>query len=463
MPAVSSLMKPLVIDNLAVDDRLSKSRLWTRWECRLWTANLFFGTCVLYAARVALPLCTTAVAREYRWNKTDSGTVLSCFFWGYACTQLFAGAAADMIGGETILRTTTFFWAILTYFTPQLFDLAYGITPRPLYIVILVRILFGIAQGFHMPSLASITSRHLTHSEKGRVFGVCLAGSHFGTVIAGAFGTILLEAFGWRILFHFVGAISLMWWLVFRVLTSSYTAHRTWAITPEKSVLSEATLQPLVENNSSSSTGITREISCGVSWRVLFRHPAFWAAAVAQYCGANSYYTMFSWLPSYFTENFPLAKGVVYNVVPSIAIVITSLWAPFVAFRLAARLQSLTKARKIMEGLSLLGMALPLFIVSFSDGFYMVLVLFTFAMGARGLHHGGVSVNPCDFAPHHTGVVFGIFNAFASVTGFIGVYIAGCILHQTNNNWAYVFTFTGAQCVIGAVIYSSLGTALRII
>lgn len=59
--------------------------------------------------------------------------------------------------------------------------------------------------------------------------------------------------------------------------------------------------------------------------------------------------------------------------------------------------------------------------------------------------------------------VSGIFNAFASVTGFLGVYIAGCILHETGNNWAYVFTLSAIQCVAGAAVYAYLGTGLRII
>ncbi|VDD92198.1 unnamed protein product [Enterobius vermicularis] len=457
-------MKPLMIKSLAIENDLRSVKLWSRSECRLWTINLFLGTCVLYAARVALPLCTAAVAVEFRWNKNDSGTVLSCFFWGYACTQLFAGAFADRIGGERILCVTTFLWAVLTYLTPKLFEFAYLSTPNPLYLVVLVRVLFGITQGFHMPSLASITSRHLSHSDKGRVFGICSAGSHLGTVIAAVFGSFLLDAFGWRTLFHFMGTISLLWWASFRWLASSQTVHRTWSLSPEKGI--EKDKESAVNENLKIPlrTPISgRESSSKVPWGILLRNPAFWGAVVAQYCGANAYYTMFSWLPSYFADTFPTAVGMVYNVVPSVSIVITSFCAPFLASHLTTQLQSLTNTRKIMEALSLLGMAVSLTLASFSDHFYSSLVLFTIAMGARGFHHGGVSVNPCDFAPYHTGTVFGIFNAFASVTGFLGVYIAGCILHETGNNWAYVFTLSAIQCVAGAAVYAYLGTGLRII
>jgi len=50
-----------------------------------------------------------------------------------------------------------------------------------------------------------------------------------------------------------------------------------------------------------------------------------------------------------------------------------------------------------------------LFLVSLSSRFTISLALFTLAMALRGLHHAGVSVNPHDFAPDHTGSVFGIF------------------------------------------------------
>lgn len=72
--------------------------------------------------------------------------MLSCFFWGYAFTQLFAGTIADRFSGERILRITTLLWALLTFFTPQLFDLAYS-THSPLFFVIIVRIFIGIGQG----------------------------------------------------------------------------------------------------------------------------------------------------------------------------------------------------------------------------------------------------------------------------------------------------------------------------
>ncbi|KAI6215466.1 Major facilitator superfamily MFS-1 domain containing protein [Aphelenchoides besseyi] len=442
-----------------VDGSFASKKLWSRRETRLWTINFFMGTCALYASRVALPICAARMAQEYGWNKTDSGTIMSCFFWGYTITQIIAGSIADRIGGERILNATTLSWSLLTLFTPQLFDFAYW-SGSPLFFMLMIRVATGIGQGFHLPSMASMVSRHLTATDKGRVFGICLAGSHFGSVVAGSFGSILLEWFGWRSLFQFVGVLSVGWWASFKFLTEHSLYRGRVAPSDAKQGMgkaksSDGALLPVDTMKNANENA--------VPWATLFSHPSFWAASIAQYCGANAYFTMFSWLPSYFSDNFPNAKGVVYNVVPYLAIVVTSLLAPFFATRLLSQGRSVTFTRRFMEGTSLTLTAICLLAVSASSKFYSSLIIFTLAMASRGLHHGGVSVNPHDFAPNHTGSVFGIFNAFSAVTGFIGVYVAGWILQATHDNWTYVFVFTAVQCLFGAVVYCFLGTGNKII
>ncbi|CAD6188165.1 unnamed protein product [Caenorhabditis auriculariae] len=426
-------------------------KLWTRQESRIWTIVMFTGTCVLYASRAALPICAATVAKEFNWNKSDSGTVLSCFFWGYALTQLFAGPMADSVGGENILPYSTLAWTILTFFTPQLFDFAVW-TNQPLFFLLLVRVLTGIGQAFHMPSMASMVSRHLTASDKGRVFGIVLAGSHCGTVLVGAFGSILLEKAGWRALFQFCGIVSLLWCWCLRWCLDHGRSRRISPTSEDDEMLKKSGVESHIVKK-----------TLAVPWSALFKHPAFWAAAIAQYTGANAYFTMFNWLPSYFHEEFPTAMGFVYNVVPSSAVVVTSLIAPYIASRLMSTGRSTTATRKIMECASLLGVAACLMLVPLMSSFPMALTIFTMAMASRGLHHGGVSVNPHDFAPNHTGSVFGIFNACGAITGFVGVFLAGHILEASDNNWSLVYLVTAAQCVAGALVYALLGTANKII
>uniref|UniRef100_A0AC35TR20 MFS domain-containing protein n=1 Tax=Rhabditophanes sp. KR3021 TaxID=114890 RepID=A0AC35TR20_9BILA len=446
--------------------------IFYRTETRLWTVNFFLGTCVLYAARAALPICATVMAQEYGWNKSSSGTVLSCFFWGYAFTQVIAGQLADKYGGERILSFTTLLWVTITFFTPQLFDLAY-LTPFPLTGLLVVRVLTGVGQGFHLPSMASMVSRHLTTKDKGRVFGVCLAGSHLGSVIAGGVGSVLLDFFGWRQLFQFAGVISFIWWILFKRLVKSRTSRsRVYNLCDDNPKAAHFKAKNSFDHLPMDSQKTNREVLTkssppqnDVPWGVLLRHKSFWAAVVAQYVGANVYYTMFSWLPSYFHDNYPDAKGFVYNVVPSLGIVVTSVIAPHFATKLLSKGKSMTYTRRLMEAASLVGIAICLLIVSIitTTDYTHAVFIFTLAMAARGLHHAGVAVNAQDFAPNHTGSVFGLFNSFSAITGFVGIFIAGYILQHTGNNWSIVFSFTAVQCLAGSVVYALLGTGERII
>jgi sugar phosphate permease len=62
--------------------------LTTRNEKRKWFMTLLVGTSMLYSTRTTMPLLVPTVAAEKNWSKTDSGTVLSSFFWGYTLTQV---------------------------------------------------------------------------------------------------------------------------------------------------------------------------------------------------------------------------------------------------------------------------------------------------------------------------------------------------------------------------------------
>lgn len=76
-------------------NRLTYSILLCRPVARVWTAVLLLGTCLLYCARVAMPICAVSMAEQFSWTKRESGMVLGSFFWGYCFTQVFGGYVSD--------------------------------------------------------------------------------------------------------------------------------------------------------------------------------------------------------------------------------------------------------------------------------------------------------------------------------------------------------------------------------
>lgn len=74
---------------------LTQPLLSCRPECQAWTGTLLLGTCLLYCARVSMPVCTVSMSQDFGWNKKEAGIVLSSFFWGYCLTQVVGGHLGD--------------------------------------------------------------------------------------------------------------------------------------------------------------------------------------------------------------------------------------------------------------------------------------------------------------------------------------------------------------------------------
>lgn len=152
---------------------------WTKSEQRLWTFVMICGTAMLYAARTIMPVCITAIAEERHWDKTESGTVLSSFFWGYTVTQFLGGYLSDRVGGEKVLLAASVLWASVTFCTPVLIQLSDD-KPTALYIVVLARIILGLCQGVHFPGSTSIISRKVPEDRRSLIFSLIATGANLG-------------------------------------------------------------------------------------------------------------------------------------------------------------------------------------------------------------------------------------------------------------------------------------------
>uniref|UniRef100_UPI001EAF7709 solute carrier family 17 member 9-like n=1 Tax=Oncorhynchus gorbuscha TaxID=8017 RepID=UPI001EAF7709 len=122
---------------------------WPRPLARVWTVVLLLGTCLLYCARVAMPICAVNMAEKFNWTKREQGMVLGSFFWGYCFTQFLGGYVSDRVGGEKVLLLSAAAWGAMTAFTPVLAHFC----SQPIFSMTLARFLMGLLQGVHYPSL----------------------------------------------------------------------------------------------------------------------------------------------------------------------------------------------------------------------------------------------------------------------------------------------------------------------
>lgn len=433
-----------------MDDKLKYSLLrefsdnqnvWTRNEKRLWFVTLMLGTCMLYSTRTTMPLLVPSVAAELKWTKTDSGTILSSFFWGYTLTQVLGGYFSDKIGGQRVIFLAAIGWSLITFWMPNILLAAPKSWNYSIPFIVTVRIINGALQGVHFPSMISLTSQNLNSNERTSFFSMLTSGSAIGTLLTGILGSFILDYFGWPSVFRIIGFLGIAWALVMRYYTMSSDRYRI--------------INVAVPNRLCTQHNRTEDT---VPWLKLFGSASFWACVLAHACQNNCFFVLLSWLPTYFADEFPQAKGWVVNMVPWLALPPCTLFAKFMTDRLVARDWSLTNVRKVIQSCCFLGQNLALFCMCHTDNFSTALFCMTVIIGGTGFHNNAVIVNPQDLAPPYSGSVFGLMNTVGAIPGFLGVYLAGHILELTQS-WPAVFSTAAGINTVGWIVFTIFGSA----
>uniref|UniRef100_A0A3B4T3M8 Solute carrier family 17 member 9 n=1 Tax=Seriola dumerili TaxID=41447 RepID=A0A3B4T3M8_SERDU len=372
---------------------------------------LFMGTCLLYCARMAMPICAVSMAATFHWSKIDSGLVLGGFFWGYCFTQILGGHASDKVGGERVLFISAASWALITAGTPLLAQLS----SHTLALMTMARFLMGLLQGVFFPSLASLCSQRVVEGERGFLMSTMHSGSHLGTLLAGGMGSVMLDSYGWESVFYGIGFLSALWALV------------VWKY------LLKGTVTTLMERSNDTMRNLSR-----------------WAMVFAHMCMCSTSYTLLSWLPTYFKESFPHATGWVYNVIPWLAAIPSALVGGYVSDFLI---------NHVYYSMS------SIFIMLLSGGaftsFTSAVVYVSAAVGVSTFTSSGVSVNVQDLTPSCAGALYGFMNMLGALMGVVLVSLSGYLIEVTLS-WATVFSLISLVNATGLVIFLIFGDAQRV-
>ncbi|XP_021528132.1 voltage-gated purine nucleotide uniporter SLC17A9 isoform X3 [Aotus nancymaae] len=410
---------------------------WSRPECQAWTGTLLLGTCLLYCARASMPICTVSMSQDFGWNKKEAGIVLSSFFWGYCLTQVVGGHLGDRIGGEKVILLSASAWGSITAVTPLLAHLG----SAHLAFMTFSRILMGLLQGVYFPALTSLLSQKVRESERAFTYSTVGAGSQFGTLLTGAVGSLLLEWCSWQSVFYFSGSLTLLWvWYVYRYLLSEKD------LVPASGVLAPGLL-------------VSRHNR--VPWRRLFRKPAVWAAVFSQLSAACSFFVLLSWLPTFFRETFPDAKGWIFNVVPWLVAIPASVFSGFLSDHLINQGYRAITVRKLMQGMGLGLSSIFALCLGHTSSFCESVVFASASICLQTFNHSGISVNIQDLAPSCAGFLFGVANTAGALAGVVGVCLGGYLI-ETTGSWTCLFNLVAIISNLGLCTFLVFGQARRV-
>ncbi|KJE90503.1 hypothetical protein CAOG_01813 [Capsaspora owczarzaki ATCC 30864] len=445
---------------------------------------LCIGGACLYASRSIMSLAMVPMHDELGWDKSVSGVVLSSFFAGYTLTQAVGGTLADRYGGVRVLGLAALFWLLTTVAIPV-------VAPYGTLAVVVTRFLTGCFQGFHYPSMMRILSHDVAAAEREAATSIACSGAYIGTLVCGTLGTLMIDKLSWQIAFYLVGGIGLLWrGLIWQAVTDSpiKPSHSTLDLGASNNP--SADLSIAVTSHGANADHVVAlpasALSSGQASSTkqtfvyqAFAFPATWVMLLAHMCCGAFTFVLVTWLPTYFSDlkaaaatkahrhassNSPVhhSLSVVDNALPWACVFLCTLASGRVAQYLLHRHWDLTRVRKTMQGISLVGPAVCLLALCHVESPSMALILMCLVLGCGGFSTSGTMSNPQDIAPAHAGALFGIINSLSAFSGVVFVTLTGHLL-ETTGQWSSIFFPLAVFCMLGAIGYSALGTARRLI
>lgn len=175
---------------------------------------------MLYLDRI----CIAEIAKlnefktELSLTDTQTGAILSAFFFAYALAQVPAGWLADRFGARRMLPLYIILWSICTALT----GLATGFA-----MLIVARLIFGIAQAGCYPTASSLLRRWTPSHFRGTASSIVAFGGRLGGALAPILTAWLLkDHLGWRWVLMLYGLSGLIVaWIFWQSFRESPAEH----------------------------------------------------------------------------------------------------------------------------------------------------------------------------------------------------------------------------------------------
>ena len=183
------------------------------------------GTTTLAAVLLYLDrICIAEIAKldsfknELGLTATQTGAILSAFFFSYALAQVPAGWLSDRFGARRMLPIYIVLWSLCTAMT----GLATGFA-----MLIVARLIFGLAQAGCYPTAGSLIKRWTPLPVRGTASSIVSFGGRLGGAIAPILTAWLLKDYlSWRWVLVLYGSsgliVALLFWKTFRETPSEH-------------------------------------------------------------------------------------------------------------------------------------------------------------------------------------------------------------------------------------------------
>lgn len=372
--------------------------------------SIFIG----YMARMSVSVALPSISEEFGWSIQEEGTLgglmLGIFLVSYGFSNLVFSRYIDVFGSKPLLLFSIVIWSI-SILIAALF---------PYFsVIVLSRVLLGIAQGVLFPIASKIVSNWFSPKERAKANSIFVSGGPWAVMLSPVILIPIITAQGWRTSFFFIFLIGLLLLLpVFFFVNSSPKNVRSQNI----------------------------EIK-DIDYLSILKERQFQILLIGYTLMSSVWWGLSLWLPTYLVESKGLElEQISYGAsIPYVGAVLGMYLGSFISDKLRIR------KKLIIVALSFGG--LFLFILVFFGGMNIYLVLILLVL----VFFSGQMAPPLYFTilqekvtSEKMGSATGVMNGVGNGLGLIGPMSVGILVTLTGS-YDIAFSALGIMLLIGGI------------
>lgn len=393
------------------------------------------GTLINYLDRSVMGIAAPAISSDLGLNAAMMGIIFSAFSWTYAASQIPGGILIDRLGTKLTYWLALTLWSLFT----GLQGLAQGFAS-----LLGMRLAVGMAEAPCFPTNSRVVATWFPQSERARATGIYTFAEYVGLAFLSPLLFWVLHAYGWRVLLLGVGAVGILygilWWAKYHEPHQSRTANKA-----ELDYIREG--GGVVDGGQQASRFAWSQIPA------LLKHRNMLGICLGQFACNSTNVFFLTWFPTYLVteRHMPWLKVGWVAVLPFIAASVGTLFGGWLSDTLLRRGYSLNLARKLPVITGLLT-ASVIVLANYVQSDALVIAILCVAYFAQGMSALAWMI-VSDIAPKGLlGLSGGVFNLFANAAGIVTPLTIGLIVSATGS-FVWALAFVAAITVFGALCY----------
>lgn len=408
---------------------------------------LFIAVVITYLDRANLSVAGTTIERQLKINSTQLGILFSAFTWSYVLVQIPVGMILDKVGARLLYGSAMVLWGFFTFIMAFSSQELFADIGASFMVLIVCRVLIGIAEGPAFPSNTKIAALWFPNKERARAISIYSSGQYIGLAVFTPVLAYMVAKINWESIFYLSGGIAIVFGIIWLII---------YRDPKDSKRINKYELDYLKDNGAydPDEIGAKKEDKIPLS-KILYviKQRRVWGIFITQFAIASTLYFFMTWFIVYLQKGLklPIQKAGFIAVLPYMMAMAGVLFGGFLSDYLLKK-TSLTKARKIPIVVGLFFTSVLCLANFFENQPIVAVIVLSIAFFANAASNlGWVALS--DVLPKSMiGRVGGVLNLCGNLSGIVSPIVFGVLLQKTGNFHLAMY-YTSAVAIIGALAF----------